>query len=141
MSSQSKIAVVTGGSRGLGKDMAINLAKTGLDIVLTYKTQKEVAENVVKQIHDFGQKATAIKLDVSDSTSFDLFEKNLRDQLSNYFKSEGIDYLINNAGFIHYANFDEITETQFTEMENVHFRGPFFLTQKLLPLLRAYEEL
>ncbi|PXY46866.1 SDR family NAD(P)-dependent oxidoreductase [Flavobacterium hydrophilum] len=138
MSSQSKIALVTGGSRGLGKDMAINLAKNGLDIVLTYNTQKETAENVVKQIHDLGQKAVAIKLDVSDFSSFNLFEKNLKDQLTNYFNLDGIDYLINNAGFIHYANFDAITETQFTEMENVHLKGPFFLTQKLLPLLRSY---
>lgn len=138
MSSQSKIAVITGGSRGLGKDMAVNLAKNGLDIVLTYNTQKQAAENVVKQIHDLGQKAAAIALDVSDFSSFDFFEKNLKDQLNNYFNSDGIDYLINNAGFIHYANFDVITETQFTEMENVHFRGPFFLTQKLLPLVRAY---
>lgn len=138
MSSQSKIAVVTGGSHGIGKDMAVNLAKNGLDVVLTYNTQKEAAENVVKQIHDIGQKAAAIKLDISDCSSFDLFEKNLSKQLTNYFNLEGIDYLINNAGFIHYANFDAVTETQFTEMENVHLRGPFFLTQKLLPLLRAY---
>jgi NAD(P)-dependent dehydrogenase (short-subunit alcohol dehydrogenase family) len=135
MSTKSKIALVTGGSRGLGKDMAINLAKKGLNVVLTYNNQKEEAENVVKQIEEMGQKAIALKLDVSNTSSFDLFAKNLSAELSNHFKTDKIDFLINNAGFIHYANFAEISETQFTEMENVHLKGPFFLTQKLLSLL------
>lgn len=137
MSIENKIAVVTGGSRGLGKDMAINLAKKGLNVVLTYNSQKEEAENVVKQIEKIGQKAIALKLDVSDTSGFDLFGKNLSAQLSFHFNTDKIDFLINNAGFIHYSNFAEISEAQFTEMENVHFKGPFFLTQKLLPLFNA----
>ncbi|SHH88810.1 SDR family NAD(P)-dependent oxidoreductase [Flavobacterium defluvii] len=137
MSVENKIAVVTGGSRGLGKDMALNLAKKGLNVVLTYNSQKEEAQNVVKQIEQIGQIGVALKLDVSDTSSFDLFRKTLSETLSNHFKTDKIDFLINNAGFIHYANFAEITETQFTEMENVHFKGPFFLTQKLLPLFNA----
>jgi len=135
MSTKSKIALVTGGSRGLGKDMALNLAKKGLDVVLTYNNQKEEAENVIQQIEAIGQKAIALKLDVSNISSFDWFTKSLSAELLSHFKTEKIDFLINNAGFIHYAAFAEISETQFTEMENVHFKGPFFLTQKLLPLL------
>lgn len=135
MSTKSKIALVTGGSRGLGKDMAINLAKKGLNVVLTYNNQKKEAENVVKQIEEIGQKAIAIKLDVSNTSSFDLFVENLSSELLNHFKIDKIDFLVNNAGFIHYANFAEISETQFTEMQNIHLKGPFFLTQKLLPLL------
>ncbi len=138
MLSRSKIAVVTGGSRGLGKDMAINLAKNGLDIVLTYNSQKVEAEHVVKQIEGLGQKAIALKLDVSDSSGFDSFEKDLSTLLLSHLGTDKIDFLINNAGFIHYADFEALTEAQFTEMENVHLRGPFFLTQKLLPLINSF---
>ncbi|RZJ55070.1 MAG: SDR family oxidoreductase [Flavobacterium sp.] len=135
MSIKRKIAVVTGGSRGLGRDMALNLAKKGLNVVLTYNTQKDYADNVVTEIESLGQKAAALKLDVSRIDSFNEFKKNLYNELANQFDATNIDYLVNNAGFIHYANFSEITEIQFTEMENVHFKGPFFLTQKLLPLI------
>lgn len=137
MSTENKIAVVTGGSRGLGKDIAINLAKKGLNVILTYNSQKEEAENVVRQIEQMGQIAVALQLDVSDTSSFELFMKTLSAKLSDHFDTDKIDFLVNNAGFIHYAHFAEITETQFTEMENVHLRGPIFLTQKLLPLFNT----
>jgi len=138
MSSKNKIAVVTGGSRGLGKDMVLSLAKNGLDIVFTYNNQKETAEQVVKQIEELGQKAIALKIDVSDSSSFDEFVKTLTSELQSRFNTDKFDFLINNAGFIHYAEFENLTEEQFTEMENVHLRGPFFLTQKLLPQINSF---
>ncbi|MEN4762195.1 SDR family oxidoreductase [Chryseobacterium sp. C39-AII1] len=138
MSSKNKIAIVTGGSRGLGKDMVLSLAKNGLDIVFTYNSRKEAAEEVVKQIEGLGQKGIALKLDVSNSSSFDEFTKTLTSELQSQFNTDKFDFLINNAGFIHYAEFENITEEQFTEMENVHFRGPFFLTQKLLPQINPF---
>lgn len=138
MSSKNKIAVITGGSRGLGKDMVLSLAKNGLDIVFTYNSQKEAAEDVVKQIEELGQKAITLKLDVSDSSGFDGFTKTLTSELQSQFNTDKFDFLINNAGFIHYAEFENLTEEQFTEMENVHLRGPFFLTQKLLPLINPF---
>lgn len=138
MLAQNKIAVVTGGSRGLGKDMVLNLAKNGLDIVLTYNSQKEAAEEVVKQIEKLGQRGIALKLDVSDPSGFDDFTKTLISALQSQLNADGFDFLINNAGFIHYATFENLTEEQFAEMENVHLRGPFFLTQKLLPKMNPF---
>ena len=137
MSAKNKIAVVTGGSRGLGKDIAINLAKKGLDVILTYNSQKEEAENVVRQIEQIGQVALALQLDVSDTSGFDLFAATLSSRLSAKFNTDKIDFLVNNAGFVHYATLAEITETQFMEMENIHLKGPLFLTQKLLPLFNS----
>lgn len=138
MLAQNKIAVVTGGSRGIGKDIVINLAKNGLDIVFTYNNQEEAAAAVVKQIEKLGQKGIALKLDVSDSSGFDDFTKTLMSALQSQLNADGFDFLINNAGFIHYAAFENLSEEQFTEMENVHFRGPFFLTQKLLPKMKPF---
>lgn len=138
MSSKNKIAVVTGGSRGIGKDMVISLAKNGLDVVFTYHNQQSAAAAVVRQIEDLGQKALALKLDVSDLSGFGLFEQRLITGLQSRFGTGTFDFLINNAGFIHHAEFEAITEQQFTEMENVHLKGPFFLTQKLLPHINAF---
>lgn len=138
MLAQNKIAVVTGGSRGIGKDIVINLAKNGLDIVFTYNNQEEAAAAVVKQIEKLGQKGIALKLDVSNSSGFDDFTKTLISALQSQLNTDGFDFLINNAGFIHYAAFENLSEEQFTEMENVHFRGPFFLTQKLLPKMKPF---
>jgi len=138
MSSKSKIAIVTGGSRGLGKDMVLSLAKNGLDIVFTYNSQKEAADEVVKQIKGLGRRGMALKLDVSDSSGFDTFVENLTSELQSHFGTDKFDFLINNAGFMHYADYENVTEKQFTEMENVHFKGPFFLTQKLLPQINDF---
>ncbi|WP_293886419.1 MULTISPECIES: SDR family NAD(P)-dependent oxidoreductase [unclassified Sphingobacterium] len=138
MSSKNKIALVTGGSRGLGKDMVLSLAKNGLDIIFTYNSQKEAAEEVIKQINELGQQGIALKLDVSDSYSFDGFIKDLKYEMQHQLNTESFDFLINNAGFIHYAEFQNLSEEQFTEMQNVHLRGPFFLTQKLLPQINSF---
>lgn len=135
MSTKNKIALVTGGSRGLGKDMAINLAKKGLNVILTYNSNKQEADNVVAEIQSLGQKAGAFQLNVSDPKSFDDFVSNVKTYLVEKENNPNFDFLINNAGFIHYANLDQTTEEQFDDMLNIHFKGPFFLTQKLLPFI------
>ncbi|WP_062062338.1 SDR family oxidoreductase [Aquimarina longa] len=135
---QSKIALVTGGSRGLGKDMAISLAKKKLDVVLTYNTNKTEADNVVSEIKGLGQKASAYQLDVMETSSYDSFIELLTSTLKSNFNTDKIDFLINNAGFIHYANYIEADEQQFNDMMQVHFKGPFFLTKKVLNILNDH---
>src|SRR5690606_4450902 len=135
MATRNKIAVLTGGSRGLGKDMAIGLAKKGLNIILTYNSNKEEADKVVNEILSLGQKAGAFQLNVSNPKSVDDFVSNVAKHLTEKEGNPNFDFLINNAGFISYANLDQATEQQFDDMLNVHFKGPFFLTQKLLPFI------
>ena len=132
---QSKIALVTGGSRGLGKDMAISLAKKGLDVVITYNSKKNEAEAVVTEIQALGQKATSIQLDVSQTGSFDGFIETATKELKTTFKAEKFDFLINNAGIAAYSNFATTPEKEVGELFDIHFKGPFFLTQKMLALL------
>lgn len=138
MSIKNKIAVVTGGSRGLGRDMALSLAKNRLDVIFTYNNQKKAADALVNEIGALGQRGIAIQLDVSDLSAFDAFKERLKAELLSHFNTESFDFLINNAGFIHYSEFESVTGEQFTEMENVHLKGPFFLTQKLLPYINAF---
>lgn len=134
----SKIALVTGGSRGLGRDMAVSLAKKGLDVVLTYNSNSEEADGVVSQIKDLGQKAAAFQLDVRDTASYDSFIELLTSSLKSNFNTGKIDFLINNAGFIHYGHYNEADEQQFNDMMQVHFKGPFFLTKKVLNVLNDH---
>ncbi|MBO2008102.1 SDR family oxidoreductase [Hymenobacter negativus] len=134
--SSSKIALVTGGSRGLGKSMALNLAKKGIDVLLTYHTQQAEAESVVAEIQAHGQRAAALQLDASKVTSFEAFFAQVGTTLTEIFGAEKFDFLINNAGTGLYAPFAETTEEQFDQAMNIHFKGPFFLTQQALPLLR-----
>jgi NAD(P)-dependent dehydrogenase (short-subunit alcohol dehydrogenase family) len=131
----SKIALVTGGSRGLGKDMALSLAQKGLDVVLTYNSQKDEATAVVAAIESLGQKAVALQLNVSEVGSFDAFVTSLSANLNSTFGNDKIDFLINNAGFGLHAPLANTAEEQFDALMNVHFKGVFFLTQKLLPHL------
>lgn len=133
--SKEKIALVTGGSRGLGEDMAINLAKKGLNVLLTYHSKKEEAEKTVSEIEKIGQKAYALQLDVAENNSFDAFESEVKKVLDSYFGTSKIDYLINNAGIGINAPITETTEEQFDDLVNIHFKGAFFLTQKLLPII------
>ncbi len=133
MASKSRIALVTGGSRGLGKDMAEQLAKKGLDVIITYHSKKDEAANVVEAIEKQGQKAIALQLDVANPASFDGFVQEVQTALQNTFKTDKLDYLVNNAGVGVHANFAETTEAQFDNMVNIHLKAPFFLTQKLLP--------
>jgi NAD(P)-dependent dehydrogenase (short-subunit alcohol dehydrogenase family) len=133
--STSKIALVTGGSRGLGKDMALSLAKKGLDVILTYHTQQAAAAGVVAEIEALGQRALALQLDASRVGTFSTFFEQVRAALRATFGVERFDFLINNAGTGLYAPFVETTEQQFDELLNIHLKGPFFLTQQALPLL------
>jgi NAD(P)-dependent dehydrogenase (short-subunit alcohol dehydrogenase family) len=129
---QSKIALVTGANRGLGKEIALQLAGKGLDVIITYNTNKAEAEEVVAAIRRKGQKAMALPLNVMDTSLFNGFHTQLSEVLSTYFKAQNLDFLINNAGFIHHMPFDGISEVQFDDMLHVHLKGPFFLTQMLL---------
>lgn len=131
----NKIALVTGGSRGLGKDMAFNLAKKGIDVVLTYHNKKDEALAVVADIEKAGQKAAALQLDAGDIKSFDAFFTQLKTTLKDTFGTENFDFLINNAGTALYAPFAETTEEQFDTALNIHYKGVFFITQKSLPLI------
>lgn len=133
--SKTKIALVTGGSRGLGRDMAINLAKKGLDVILTYNSNKSEADNVVSEIQALGQKAAAYQLNVSDLSSFDAFIEKATSHLEENTGSPNFDFLVNNAGFIHHGSLAEMSEQLFDELLMVHFKGPYFLTQKLLPFI------
>jgi NAD(P)-dependent dehydrogenase (short-subunit alcohol dehydrogenase family) len=132
---QSKIALVTGGSRGLGKDMAIKLAQKGLDVIITYSTKKAEADIVVDEIKKIGQKATSIQLNITETNTFDNFFNNVKNELVIKFNAEKIDFLINNAGIGIYNNFSTTTEEQFDELLRIQFKGPFFLTQKALEFI------
>ena len=135
MSTTNKIVLITGGSRGLGKNMALNLAKEGLDVILTYHSKKEEALAVVAEIEQSGQKAAALQLNTADVKSFGDFFRELSILLKNTFKSGTIDFLVNNAGIGINAAFAETSEEVFDELLNIHFKGVFFLTQAALPIL------
>jgi NAD(P)-dependent dehydrogenase (short-subunit alcohol dehydrogenase family) len=132
---KNKIALVTGGSRGLGKDMSLNLAKKGIDVVFTYHSNKQEAEKVVAEIEALGQKAKTFQLDTGNIKSFDVFFKQVSEHLKESTGSTNFDFLINNAGTALYAPFAETTEEQFDTALNIHYKGVFFLTQKALPYL------
>ncbi|HLZ96882.1 MAG TPA: SDR family oxidoreductase [Steroidobacteraceae bacterium] len=129
------IALVTGASRGLGRSTALHLAKCGVDIVLTYRSGRAEAEAAVAEIESMGRRAQALPLDVAKSTTFVEFAIRLRDVLSKHWQRDKMNYLVNNAGIGIHANFADTTEAQFDELVNIHLKGVFFLTQKLLPLL------
>jgi NAD(P)-dependent dehydrogenase (short-subunit alcohol dehydrogenase family) len=129
------IALVTGGSRGLGKSTALHLAKHGTDVILTYKSGRAEAEATVAEIVSMGRRAHALPLDVAKSTTFVEFAIRLRDALSRNWQRDKVNFLVNNAGIGIHANFADTTEAQFDELVNIHLKGVFFLTQKLLPLL------
>jgi len=135
MEKRNKIALVTGGSRGLGKDMALRLAEKGIDVILTYNNAAQEAQNVVAQIEQGAQKAATLQLNTGDIKSFKAFEDQLKETLNNKFGANRFDFLINNAGIGGYSPISEATEDFFDELLNVHFKGVYFLTQTLLPLI------
>ena len=137
MSLRIKIALVTGGSRGLGKDMAINIAKKGINVILTYRNNEEDAAQTVKEIEALGQKAVAIQLNMSATDSLNDFIEKVKTILQSDFGTSSFDYLINNAGMGATVPFVDVTEEMFTDFLNVHFKGIFFLTQKLVPYINA----
>ena len=129
------IAIITGGSRGLGQNSAMKLAEQGTDVILTYRSGEKEAAAVVAAIEKLGSKAVALSLDVGKSASFDAFGTKVRDVLSKTWQRETFDFLVNNAGTGLHASIADTTEADFDELVNVHFKGVFFLTQKLLPLI------
>ncbi|QKJ85143.1 SDR family oxidoreductase [Paramixta manurensis] len=131
-----KIALITGGSRGLGRNAALKLAEKQIDIILTWRSKQQDALAVVKEIEARGARAVALPLDVAKSDSFDAFVTQVRQQLNQVWQREDIDYLINNAGVGIASPFAETSEAQFDELMNIHLKGPFFLTQKLLPFIK-----
>jgi NAD(P)-dependent dehydrogenase (short-subunit alcohol dehydrogenase family) len=134
-STPNKIAIITGGSRGLGRASAIALAKTGVGIVLTYQHQRDAAQAVVEQIQAGGGNAIALQLDVGQIASITSFSRALATALPATFQRSQFDYLINNAGMGTHAALADTTEAQFDALMNVHLKGAFFLTQALLPMI------
>lgn len=130
-----KIALVTGSSRGLGKNMAIALAKKGNDVIITYNSNKKEADEVVSTIEFLGRKAATVQLNVGEVKTFTDFSSQLSTVLNEKWNRTNFDFLINNAGIGINTPFTETTEEQFDLLTNIHFKGVYFLTQKLLPLI------
>ncbi len=135
MQNSPSIALVTGGSRGLGKSTALHLARQGHGVILTYRSKQAEAAAVVAQIEAMGQKAVALALNVADSSSFLDFAGQVRDALQAHWGCGQFHVLVNNAGTGAHASLMDTTEAQFDELFKLHFKGVFFLTQKLLPLM------
>ena len=130
-----KINIITGGSRGLGRSMALHLADKSQDSIITYHINKADAEAVVKEIETKGRKAVALQLDVSKAASFDAFVGEVKTALKKTWSVDKFDHLVNNAGTGIGVTIEQTTEAQFDEMMNIHVKAPYFLTQKLLPVM------
>ena len=131
----NKIALITGGSRGLGRNTALHLARSGVDVLFTYRANQKEAESLIREAETMGRKAAAFRLDTGDIRAFDAFVTEILNTLQGWSRDR-FDYLVNNAGNSLHAGFEETTEAQFDEIVNVHFKGVYFLTQKLLPLIK-----
>ncbi|MBY5358343.1 SDR family oxidoreductase [Rhizobium leguminosarum] len=132
--STSKVAIVTGGSRGLGRNTVVSLARSSVDLILTYNSNRDEAEKVVAEIEALGRKAAALQLDAGNVAAFDAFVESVREILKGWGR-EHFDFLVNNAGTSYHAPILETTEAEMDKLYNLHFKGVFFLTQKLLPLI------
>ena len=131
----TKIALITGGSRGLGRNAALSIARRGGDVILTYRSTEAEANAVVEEIKALGRKAVALQLDVADIARIPAFADEVRGALRDVFGRDSFDHLINNAGHGEMAPFAETTEAQFDAIFDVHVKGVFFLTQALLPVI------
>lgn len=131
-----KIALITGASRGLGRNAALKLAARDTDLIVTWHSQSTEADAVVREAQALGARAVALRLAVGDSTSFAAFATAVREALRTHWQRERFDYLLNNAGVGMHANFVDTTEAQFDEMFRIHLKGPYLLTQALLPLMQ-----
>jgi len=130
-----KIALVTGASRGLGKNMALALAQKGNDVIITYNSNKTEADDVVSAIEAIGQKAVALQLNVGEVKTFDAFATALSSVLNEKWGRANFDFLVNNAGIGIHTSFASTTEEQFDLLTNIHFKGVYFVTQRLLPII------
>lgn len=137
MTTTKKIALVTGGSRGLGKEIALQLAKEGNDVIITYATQQDAALETVKQISAMGVKAVSLHLNLAKRNNFKEFGLNLSEILQTNFNTNKFDYLVNNAGMGATVPFEQVTEDVFDDFLNVHFKGVYFLTQASLGLMNT----
>lgn len=135
MSDNTRIALITGANRGLGRSMALHLAEAGVDVIGTYRNNGDEAAAVVRELEQRGRKAAMLQLNVSSTAEFAPFADELKKTLASKFGRETFDFLVNNAGSALYAPIAEVTEAQFDEAVNVHFKGVVFLTQRLLPLI------
>jgi NAD(P)-dependent dehydrogenase (short-subunit alcohol dehydrogenase family) len=131
---KDRIAIITGGSRGLGRNTVINLAKRGVHSIFTYNSNSAEADKVISAVRETGAKAIALQLDAGNISMFDAFVQRVREALVKL-GAERFDYLVNNAGTSHHNAFDRTTEEELDGLYNVHFKGVFFLTQKLLALI------
>ncbi len=130
----TNIAIITGGSRGLGKSMVQHLAKAGVDIIFTYQTKATEAQELVSEVEQQGRRAAALPLNVSQAETFGAFAGQVKGVLAGW-GAEQFDYLVNNAGIGVHASFAETTPEQLDQLYAIHVKGPFFLTQQLLPLM------
>jgi NAD(P)-dependent dehydrogenase (short-subunit alcohol dehydrogenase family) len=129
------IALITGGSRGLGRNMAHHLAAKGVDTIFTYHSNREQADSLVAELKEMNRKAVALQLDTGEVATFKAFAEQVRTALTTTWNADRFDYLVNNAGTGLYVPFMETTEAQLDDMVNIHFKGVFFLTQTLLPIM------
>jgi len=132
------VILITGGSRGIGASTAELCARQGMGVILTYNSHPEAAQAVVQRIVSAGGKAVALPLDVADISSFQGFGEAVKQALSATWGVSGLNGLVNNAGYGLFNPLESVTEAQFDGLLNVHLKGPFFLTQTLLPLLQAH---
>ncbi len=131
----TSISFITGGSRGLGRNAALSIARKGGDVVFTYQSRETDAQAVVADIERMGRKAVALQLDVGDTSAFPAFVQRLKATLRDTWQRDTVDHLVHNAGHGDVALIAETTEAQFDRLVDVHFKGVFFLTQALLPLV------
>ncbi|MGA8595019.1 MAG: SDR family oxidoreductase [Bryobacteraceae bacterium] len=131
---KDKTAIITGRSRGLGRNTAVNLARRGVDAIFTYRSNQTESENLISEIATMGRRAAGFRLDTGDIHLFDGFVAEVRKTLQGWGR-ERFHYLVNNAGNSLHKPFEETTEAEFDGIVNVHFKGVYFLTQKLLPLI------
>ncbi len=132
---KDRVAIITGGSRGLGRNTALNLAGRGINVIFTYRSNQREADSLIREVEAMERKAAGFRLETGDIHAFDGFVADVRRTLHGW-GQDRFDYLVNNAGGSLHANFDQTTEAQFDDIVNVHFKGVYFLTQKLLPLIK-----
>ncbi len=133
--SPRRLALITGANRGLGRSMALHLAETGVDVIGTYRRNADEASAVVDAVKARGGRAVMLQLDVADASTFEAFAEQVRGVVRDHFERDSFDVLINNAGEAEYGSVAQTTEAQFDKMMAVHVKGPFFITQRLMPLI------